>query len=275
MTRRRREVDDFIHGDPHIVEGRGPLVPPDRIAKKNFESLLAGRVIGGFKEITFPTGAIPFASLVNITGPDHSAMAMTITLAPPPSSKPRNVAVLQPDPDTGIYSRFDGAVAMVSWGSGGVLTYAEVDYGRGAVFSLYCSSLQISARRVIPPSGGPTAITREEWGAFVSHLPSARTSPLTLTTRFYGVIAAGGGSQLFTPPPFAKTVRFLVTTLAAATGYNVAFLDGDGVTIGAFDVAAGALCPEATMPNDCAIVRLTNTGAVATSVQECIFGLAL
>jgi hypothetical protein len=263
----------FVNGLPVVLRGEPALAvgAGGNTAGQNFQSLLAGRTVGGFKPLTFPTGAIPQAALVDIAGPSEASMAMTVTLAPPPFTRPNPVATISPAPNA-VYPQSDGCVAMVSWGSGGVLSFAEIDFGKGCSFTLNCSALQILARREIPPTGG-TAQASEEWGAFVSHLPCARTAPLTRTVRSSVAVNAGAASLAIPVPPYGKTVR--ISTQFGTSFFELQMFDIDAVQIATFLVGAGQYCPEFVLPNDCAFVLINNTSAININLWRAVFALAL
>lgn len=286
MVRRRHPGDlEFIPGDAHILEGTGPLVPPNQ-AKQAWESMLAGRVIGSFKPVSFPDAGTPVAALINITGPDASAMAMTITLSPPPLSKPDAVAVsFFPPSVTNFdnYNPFDAAVALVAWGSGGVQSYAEIDYGRGTVFSLYCSSLQVLVRRE-PSVAAPNAFSpaSQIWGAFASHMPTPRFSPLTRTVRSRNVIPNGGNfNEIAVIPPYAKSVRAYAVSGAgfgASAPFRLDIQDTNGFTCQSVTwvPAANGEFPEIILPNEASQISMVNTDAVNTIARwNAVFTLSL
>lgn len=276
-------VDHFVPGDPRILKGTGPLVPPDAQSKKDFESLLKGRVIGRIADVGFPPNV---TSLINITGPDHSAMPMTVTLTPPPNSKPSNPAGAFFPPAIGSidnYANFDGAVAVVSWGTGGVQTYAEIDYGRGTTFSLYCSSLQVNVRReptVAAPNPFSPAI--QQWGAFVSHLPTPRFAPLTRTVRSNnGIPAPGLFNEFANVPPYAKSVRAYATQNAFAgppAQFRLQLNDSNGFTQESIDwvPANNQTFPEIVFANNVSQISIINTdAAIAIDRWYMVFTLAL
>jgi len=252
----------FVDGQPRILEGTGPMSPQ---AASDFRSLLAGRVVGVYKDVGMPPDQ---KELVNIIGPAHCAMGMTLTLAGPLQNKP----IISGGVDQ--YASADAAVAMVSWGAGGMQTYAEVDFGRGGSVPLYASSVQVLVRR--ENIAGAPAVS--SWGAFITHLPGGKTMPPTRTIRS-AVPLAGGTGQFIICPPYAKEVYFTGFAVGAFPNLigplNIILQDITGAGIGSTVVAAGGVNPERIqLPNDCAQLLMFNSGPAIFNWRA-VFGLAL
>lgn len=256
----------FVPGDPHIVQAVPPLMTPSKPGD-DFHSLLKGRVIGVSRELPLTPGAV--AELVNIMGPPHSAMAMTLTLVPPGQLRPTNPA----GPVVEQYLMFDAAVAMISWGAGGNQTYVEVDFGRGGSLPLYASAVQVLVRR--ETTGGSPAV--QTWGAFITHL--TRSSPLEPTRTIRSEATLGVGGTLLVPcPPYAKNVFvdvFGSGPFPNFASYNLRLEDVSGAGIGSVPFAAGANPQIVKLPNDCARIAISNTDAVGILRWRMVFGLAL
>jgi hypothetical protein len=253
----------FVDGQPRIIEGTGPL---SSAASSDFRSLLAGRVVGVYKDVGAPPDQ---KELVNILGPAHCAMGMTLTLAGPLQNKP--VVSLGVDQ----YASFDAAVAMVSWGAGGMQTYAEVDFGRGGSIPLFASSVQVLVRR--ENIAGTPVIS--SWGAFITHLPSGKTMAPTRTIRSFAPLLAATGFFIVCPP-FAKEVffdGFAVGAFPNTIGpLNIILQDVTGAGIGSITIPAGGGNPEPIrLPNDCAQILLFNASATAIFNWRAVFNLAL
>jgi hypothetical protein len=246
MNRDRRTI--FLESDPQIVTA-GEALMAGKQAAVNFQSLLAGRTIGLAK----PLDAGQTVELVNIIGPAHCAMAMTLTLTPP-----RN------GPGAGAFLPFDDAVAQIAWGAGGMQTYAEVDYGRGCTIPLFASAVQVNAF-LVPPVIFPAF---NMFGAFITHL--TRAASLNPTRTIKGALAAASGETIF-PPPFARAVRVYSSPGVILT---INLKDQTGTTIGTVTTVAGANPVQVLLTGDTAGVNIVNAGGVGITYRA-VFELDL
>ncbi len=254
----------YIDGNPRILEGVGPMVAGK--AHAEFQSLLKGRVVGTFKDIRLGQDA----ECINIAGPVESAMGMAVTLVPGTSFEPSEVGA-----GKSYYRPITSAMARIKWGAG-IMSYVEVDFGRGCTIPLFGSSLVVRVARDAALYGSSGQL--ETLGAFVSHLPAVRSVPLTCTVRLdstnsQGVPLAPAGTLNVMAPPFAKSVQVVVAPLGSA--FSVSLCNSFSVVLATFQVGAGGLMDPVTLPNDCARIIVTNTGAANIDNWRAIYGLAL
>lgn len=273
MSRRYPPV--FVESRPVAFDVEDPLIAAPRHGKAGFESLLAGRVVGTFKQVPRNQPV----ELLNIAGANESAMAITVQLLPENLRPDRPAANSYTPPTPAGYTNqgMDDAVALVTWGVGGVLSYAEVDMHRGATFTVFASSLQVMAFRGNTYAGTAAAVG---WGAFAAHLPRAAYGPGPTRSYFAETVVVVGGTQRYDRPPFAVDVQALRYTAASPTSplqaIRVDQLDYVGTPIASDVVGLGTACPRIPLHNHTERIGIYNLAAAENLTRTgAIWGLAL
>lgn len=175
------------------------------------------------------------------------------------------------DPMTTAFDR--DAVALVTWGSGGLQApQAEIDFINGTTFSVIASFIRILGRSDAAAVPSTTMLV----GAFIGYEPRSAGSAVrgpqrTLKT---GAIVAGGATVDLTIPRYATSLSYMRNPLT--TALTLSYLDGPGNVIGIVPLAAGQDISSLVLPipGDAVTIRLA-AAAVDQIAGRAIFGLSL
>jgi hypothetical protein len=194
-----------------------------------------------------------------------------------------NVVLAPVIPKLAASTEIKTCVAIISWGTGGASTRAEVDFARGTEVQLAASFLSISGRNdgnvatnaegTLDDTPGPQDVVAIISGAG-SRGPFGR---VTRTFYFTGLFAGGTASAAV--PAFAKAFR--VTRFPAATEIDVTIFDGldsTGAPLEARDERAfgsGESAARVELYDHAGVVQVTNTGAAQIGALQIAFELCL
>ncbi|UJR87304.1 MULTISPECIES: hypothetical protein [Sandaracinus] len=198
--------------------------------------------------------------LIRLPGGDEAATrVVTVCLVGPELADPIATTIILPGTHV---------VAEVQWGVGPAVATAEVDFVRGAQFTVCASGLHVSAR-----VDGPTDVPAPRYrvGAFAGYGAASSSSPRrTLYTSTEA--AAGGAFQASIDlPPFAAYLRALRGP-ARRVPMAISFIDRALEELARIEVTADVEPPLVPVPNGAAQVTIA-TPEPAPCV--CCFELAL
>lgn len=177
-------------------------------------------------------GQLPKQDVLNINGDDSESMEHIITLSAPNFVHAGSInQVLMP-------------VARLIYGSGGVQSQCDVDWGQGGSFALPGSFIRIQA--YLFPFFTATNIWTEfadpaqiRIGAFISKNNRSRNSKLVRSLRDQGQGIPHGANIVFPIPPCATSVRMFWAP-STVTKVNVKFETQDAITIYQVDLTNDA-----------------------------------
>lgn len=226
--------------------------------------------LGRSETVVSPDAATPAptVTLINASASDRSSRCVVVTLDTPELEN-RDLASFD------VVGARPFAIAIVEWGSGGHQNIAEIDYARGAQFTVEASALRVKARLDPLVNGGISTIPIKVaatlgYGTRPGPLRGpARTIPATPVP-----VLAGTTSNFATIPRYARSGTLLVTPLAIpAETYRVDIRDFTGALIAQFVGTANDLW-RIPVPNGAFVWSVFNGGA-APATFRMMWDLAL
>ena len=217
------------------------------------------------------TGAIGAEkTILQFRSKDRFAHSLNIVLAPVIPKKAKSSVVKT-------------CVAILTWGTGGSNTRAEIDFGRGTQIQIAAAFVAIAGR-----NDGGLAVTSEstldeapgpqDVVAMISGV-GGRVAFGRATRTAYFVEINAGQKRFVTVPPFAKS--FLVTRFPAATAIDVTVLDGldsSGAPLDSRDeylFASGVPASRIELFDRAGAVQIANTGLTDINALQVAFELCL
>lgn len=271
MAPRERDVH-IIDGQPHVFED-GETLGSARVAGE-MRNLLKKGVIGyqgplpAYRSAQQAAQSAPI-NLISVSGNDDEAAVVTVTLHGPAMNKRAN-----------FNNRGMSAIALLTWGCGGTIAQAEIDWVGGAMFSVSASRLTLGGYvDIIGPDLGPTIQSADvrTFGAFVSFGQCTRTVPLTRTVQGGSLVA--GGTNTYIVPPFARMFRFMSNSSPLGDpqiGGHVLWLDYNAGPIATdrWPVGGGPIPPLMVPAGACAM-EFNNDGSENADITYAVFELGL
>lgn len=228
----------------------GPLPPPPPQKFDGVSPLGGGdRKIGG--SVLIDPGVTPLQTIIRVTGTDDVAQVLSCTLS---------IGVADGGPEAGTINAgtTPRGKAVVRWGAmSGLIRQAVIDVLQGTGFSVVASFLQVDVGFDDDSTVAVGNLRPFRIGGWCGY--GVKHSKLgAQRTVYYPAVISGQASNRQIPAHGSKAAIRYAPVNAVAT---MVALDAAGGTLYEQQMTGGG-CDEFPIANDCATLRLSNTGGV-------------